>query len=59
MQIQFSETKLTTLYIEIDDLLKAYQSFLMQKKPLLPGKPMRPLGLSSAEVCTILVAYHL
>jgi len=53
MNVQISQTKLVALYIEVDDLLKAYQSFLLQKKQLLPGKPTRSPGLNSSEVCTI------
>ena len=59
MNVQFTETKLIALYVEIDDLLKAYQSFLMKRQLLLPGKPNRLPGLNSSEVCTILVVYHL
>ncbi|MEM9834741.1 MAG: hypothetical protein AAF944_29235 [Bacteroidota bacterium] len=56
--IQFSEKKLIALYVEIDDLLKAYHTFLF-RRGLLNGKhATRIPALSAAETCTILVGYH-
>ncbi|MEM9830931.1 MAG: hypothetical protein AAF944_09840 [Bacteroidota bacterium] len=58
MDVQFSENKLISLYIEIDDLLKAYKAFLIKQGLLKGPRPTRTPALSAAEICTILVAYH-
>jgi hypothetical protein len=58
MDVQFSENKLISLYIEIDDLLKAYKVFLTKRGLPEDQRPTRIPALSAAEICTILVAYH-
>lgn len=59
MDVQFNETKLIAIYIEIDDLLKSYRSFLEKRRLVSPRKPTRTPRLTGAEICTILVCYHL
>lgn len=58
MDVQFSENKLIALYIEIDDLLKAYHAFLARRALLNGKQATRVPALSAAEVCTISVGYH-
>ena len=57
MNVQISEIKLIELFIEVDDLFKAYHEY---RKSIgkAPRKPTRVTGLTGPEVCTILVAYH-
>src|SRR5829696_6028943 len=58
MSPQFSENMLIQMYVEVDDLHKAY---LEWRSPKMIGKPRRPTrkpGLSVSEVVTILAAYH-
>ncbi len=50
---------LIEMYVEVDDLYKAY---LQWRSPRMMGKPRRPTrkaGLSVSEVVTIIAAYHL
>jgi len=57
MDVQFTEIKLIELFVEVDDLHKA---FLEYKKTIghSPLKCTRQTQLVGSEVCTILVAYH-
>lgn len=59
MDIQITEKKLISLFIEIDDLIILYREYQANNN-LLPSKsPTRQRALSCSEICTILVAYHL
>ena len=59
MNIQITEKKVISLFIEIDDLIILYRSY-QKENQLLPKKlPTRQPVLSCSEVCTILVGYHL
>jgi hypothetical protein len=57
MDIQFTENKLISLFIEVDDLYKAYVKY---KNKMGQGKnnSTREPGLNGSEVCTILVSYN-
>lgn len=59
MQVQISENKLTEMYVEIDDLYKAYLKYQYDKGLGKHRKPTRETGLSPSEFCTIMAAYHL
>lgn len=57
MDVQFTENKLIALFIEVDDLHKAFVAYQSSKG--LSQKPVsRVPQLTGSEVCTILVAYH-
>lgn len=59
MDVQITEKKLISLFIEIDDLIISYRSY-QKEHQLLPKKlPTRQPVLSCSEICTILVGYHL
>ena len=58
MSPQFNENLLAQIYVEVDDLLKAYQNFRAQKDPEQVLHPTREPELSQSEIITILVAYH-
>jgi hypothetical protein len=49
---------LLQIYVEVDDLLQAYQSFCAHKKPEPVVHPTREPQLSPSEIVTIVVAYH-
>jgi hypothetical protein len=57
MDVQFTEIKLIELFVEVDDL---YKAFLEYKKNMgqPPLKSTRQTQLVGSEVCTILAAYH-
>lgn len=57
MDVQFTENKLIKLFIEVDDLYKAYWSYRTQNGAAVQP-PRQVTVLSGSEVCTILVAYH-
>lgn len=60
MSPQLSEYMLTQIFVETDDLYKAFQDWSVHNRIgclLLPKK--RSPNLSPAEVATIIVAYHL
>ena len=57
MNVQFTENKLIELFIEVDDLYKAYVEYQKQIG-FVPKKRTRVPDLNGSEVCTILVAYH-
>src|ERR1041385_7158850 len=56
---QVSENLLTEIYVETDDLLKAFQSWSAQRAMGRFVFPRRKPRLSASEIATILVAYHL
>jgi hypothetical protein len=56
---QVSENLLTEIYVETDDLLKAFQSWSEQKALGRPLHPTRTPELSASEIMTIIIAYHL
>lgn len=58
MKVQFTENKLIELFIEIDDLCKAFKKYQEAKGILTVHKPTRVTQLNGSEVCTILVCYH-
>lgn len=58
MNVQFTENKLIALFIDIDDLFKAYQHY-QKSQGHMPKKPTSQTALTGPEVCTILVCYHL
>ena len=59
MSPQINENLLTEIYVETDDLLKAFRLWSRCKalSPLL--SPRRTPRLSASEIATILIAYHL
>ncbi len=59
MSLQVSENLLAEIYVQTDDLLKAFESWSKQKAlgPLL--HPTREPELSTSEIATIVVVYHL
>ena len=59
MQAQISENKLIELFIEVDDLAIAFQSYQNNHQVGKMRKPTRTPALTQSEICTILVAYHL
>jgi len=58
MDIKINENKLIELFVEIDELLKAYDNYLREKGLLGGLRPTRVPRLNASEVCTVLVAYH-
>lgn len=58
MEVQFTENKLIELFIEIDDLLQAYESYKATQTLGRIRQPTRVPALSGSEVCTIWVCYH-
>jgi len=59
MNVQFTENKLIKLFIEIDDLGKAFRAYQKERGLLKRRKPTRVPQLNGSEVSTILVCYHL
>ncbi len=57
MDIQFTENKLIELFIEVDDLFKAYKEYKKKQGDPFKTKTREP-GLNGSEVCTILVSYN-
>jgi len=57
MNVQFTEIKLIELFIEVDDLYKAFVSY-QKKEGFYRVKKKMQTQLNGSEVCTILVAYH-
>lgn len=58
MSPQFSENLLAEIYVETDDLLKAFQRF-REQKALVPLRHLtRTPDLSASEILIIVVAYH-
>ena len=57
MGIQFTENKLISLFIEVDDLCKAYVKYKNQMDQGKKNSTREP-GLNGSEVCTILVSYN-
>lgn len=57
MDVQFTENKLIELFIEVDDLHKAFIVY-QSSKGVRPKTVTRAPQLAGSEVCTILVAYH-
>jgi hypothetical protein len=58
MDVQFTENKLIELFIEVDDLYKAFVSYESSKGVKRHTTVTRTPQLVGSEVCTILVAYH-
>lgn len=58
MRVQFTENKLIELFIEIDDLFKAFKKYQELKGITDAHQPTRTPRLNGSEVCTILVCYH-
>ncbi len=59
MSPQVSENLLCAIYVETDDLLKAFQQWNAQKALGTAAHPTREPELSASEIATILIAYHL
>ena len=61
MNIRLTEEKMIELFIEIDDLLKAYEAYESKKTIGLFSRPnkTREPSLNGSEIATILVGYHL
>lgn len=57
MNVQFTEIKLIELFVEVDDLYKAFVEY-KKTKGYHPAKSTRQTQLIGSEVCTILVAYN-
>lgn len=57
MDVQFTENKLISLFLEVDDLHKAFIEYQKEQGKYLEKKKMQS-QLNGSEVCTILVAYH-
>lgn len=57
MDIQFTENKLIGLFIEVDDLYKAFIQYQKSRGLYKENKKMTS-QLNGSEVCTILVAYN-
>jgi hypothetical protein len=55
---QINELFLIRIYVETDDLLKAFQNWSSQKPVPHLSQPKRKPRLNPAEVATILIAYH-
>jgi hypothetical protein len=58
MSPQFSENLLIEIYVEVDDLLKAFEKWSEQKALGKLRHPTRTPGLSPSEIATIMIAYH-
>jgi Transposase DDE domain len=58
MSPQFSENLLLQIYVEVDDLLKAFENWSKEKALGKPYRPTRTPGLSPSEIATIVIAYH-
>ena len=58
MSPQFNENLLAQIYVEVDDLLQAYENFRAQKVSENLSCSTREPDLSPSEIVTILVAYH-
>lgn len=60
MSPPISENRFLEIYVECDDLLKAFQSWSAQRalKGFLPLRRPPP-RLSASATCTILIGYHL
>jgi hypothetical protein len=59
MAPQFSENLLINIYVEVDDLLKAFENWNKSKALDTLYCPTRLPDLSPSEIVTIVVAYHL
>lgn len=59
MSPQFSENLLICMYVEVDDLQKAYLQWCGSRMLSKPRLPTRIPALSVSEVTTIVAAYHL
>lgn len=59
MRVKFTEKKLIEIFIDIDDLLKMYQSYQNSTLVGFVKLPTREPELSASEVCTIVACYHL
>lgn len=57
MDVQFTETKLIELFIEVDDLYKSFIDFQKKEGKYKVNKKMKT-QLNGSEVCTILVSYN-
>ena len=58
MSPQFSENLLIEMYVEVDDLQKAYLQWRHPQMLGTPRRPSRTASLSVSEVVTIIAAYH-
>ena len=58
MSPQFSENLLIEIYVEVDDLLKAFENWSQQKAVGKLRLPTRTPSLSPSAIATILIAYH-
>ena len=59
MSPQFSENLLIKIYVEVDDWLKAFESWNEQRALGKDYHPTRTPELSASEIITILIGYHL
>ena len=57
MDIQFTENKLIEIFIEVDDLQKAYVEYQKNIGTYVENRKMTT-QLTGSEVCTILVTYN-
>ena len=57
MEVQFTENKLIELFIEVDDLHKAFIEYQKLTGKYIEKKKLQT-QLNGSEVCSILVAYH-
>ena len=55
---QFSENLVIEIYVEADDLLKAFENWSQQKAVGKLRLPTRTPSLSPSAIATILIAYH-
>lgn len=58
MSPQVSETLLVAIYVEVDDLLKAFEWWSKEKVFVRLYYPTRTPNLSPSEIATIVIAYH-
>jgi hypothetical protein len=58
MRPQFNENLLVEVYVEVDDLLKAFESWSAERSLASLHHSTRTPGLSPSEIATILIAYH-
>ncbi len=59
MDIKFNEIKLIELFIDVDDLLKSWQTYQNTHQIGIRATVTRIPDLSESEVCTIIASYHL
>ncbi|HEU0145236.1 MAG TPA: IS982 family transposase [Nitrososphaera sp.] len=58
MSPQFSENLLLEIYVEVDDLLKAFENWSKEKALGKLYHPTRTPNLSPSQIATLVIAYH-